>query len=240
MLKIMFVSDHPSFINVPENDETLWRYMDLTRFITLLQSQSLYFSSTSFFPDLWEGEYGLANQLARPKLYGSDSEKISQVLTQSTDYFKQRVFVNCWNQSPYEAVSMWSRYVPLSQGIAISTTWEKLTRNIMAEETIYGAKVQYIDHDSDFIPEGNRLNAFLTKQKYFSDENEVRLLHYKDDGQEINLPGINVRIDLGGLIEGVHLAPGTPAWAYETVSKLCQTYGLETEVFTSVIDKKPR
>src|SRR5688572_17236116 len=44
---------------VPEAESVLWRYMDFTKFVSLLSTKSVYFPSAVCFDDIWEGAKGL-------------------------------------------------------------------------------------------------------------------------------------------------------------------------------------
>jgi hypothetical protein len=47
--------EHPSFKKPRNGDQKIWRYMDFTKFIDLLISDSLYFSRSDKFSDSFEG-----------------------------------------------------------------------------------------------------------------------------------------------------------------------------------------
>jgi hypothetical protein len=49
---------HPNF-QTPPDDVILWRYMNVGRFIDLLESKELYFARLHELDDLWEAPLGL-------------------------------------------------------------------------------------------------------------------------------------------------------------------------------------
>ena len=50
--------EHPSFIDPKEGDSAIiWRYMDFTKFVLLLDKKALFFSCIDNFEDPWEGLY---------------------------------------------------------------------------------------------------------------------------------------------------------------------------------------
>jgi hypothetical protein len=60
--------DHESFQNRPADQESVWRYMDLARFLSLLQTSALHFARADQMSDRWEGSYGELNRQLRPEL----------------------------------------------------------------------------------------------------------------------------------------------------------------------------
>ena len=60
--------EHPSF-TPPCNNAVLWRYMDFTKFISLLDTSSLFFARADKLGDLFEGTYSRVNMALQPILY---------------------------------------------------------------------------------------------------------------------------------------------------------------------------
>ena len=57
--------EHPTFIQ-PENEEIkVWRYMDFTKLVSLIDSRRLYFTRADKFADPFEGSWPKINVLAR-------------------------------------------------------------------------------------------------------------------------------------------------------------------------------
>jgi len=51
--------NHPSFPLTIRRDQKLWRYMDFTKFMSLLETKSLWFNRSDRFDDPFEGTYPL-------------------------------------------------------------------------------------------------------------------------------------------------------------------------------------
>ena len=59
------VEEHPVFI-APENIEIkVWRYMDFTKMISLIDTRRLFFTRADLFSDPFEGSYPKINVEAR-------------------------------------------------------------------------------------------------------------------------------------------------------------------------------
>ena len=60
--------DHPNF-SPPEPGAVLWRYMDFTKFVSLLDTQSLYLARADQLSDPFEGSFPALNVALRPHRY---------------------------------------------------------------------------------------------------------------------------------------------------------------------------
>ena len=60
----------------PDNlDVPVWRYMDFTKFISLLENKGLFFPVIAKLQDPFEGSFARGNEVLRPMVYKSLSEK---------------------------------------------------------------------------------------------------------------------------------------------------------------------
>ena len=58
-------AEHPD-LNPPQDNAVLWRYMDFTKFVSLLDRRALYFSRADKLGDPFEGSLSHINRLTRP------------------------------------------------------------------------------------------------------------------------------------------------------------------------------
>ena len=70
--------EHPAF-SPPSDDAVLWRYMDFTKFVSLLDRSALFFARADKLNDPFEGSVSIINMLgnlisAREKLEMTDEE----------------------------------------------------------------------------------------------------------------------------------------------------------------------
>ncbi|MDR6438766.1 hypothetical protein J2790_003933 [Paenarthrobacter nicotinovorans] len=66
-LAVMFQTDsHMYFADQPDPGSRLWRYMDLPKFLSLLEDSALYFARADQIVDGWEGATGPYNAQMRP------------------------------------------------------------------------------------------------------------------------------------------------------------------------------
>ena len=53
--------EHPCFIQPKNENIKIWRYMDFTKFVSLISSKSVFFCRSDLFEDPFEGSYSKAN-----------------------------------------------------------------------------------------------------------------------------------------------------------------------------------
>lgn len=58
-------SNHPSFIQPKDGSIKIWRYIDFTKLVSMLSTQSLYFTRSDKLGDPFEGSYPKINVLFR-------------------------------------------------------------------------------------------------------------------------------------------------------------------------------
>jgi hypothetical protein len=82
------------------DDAILWRYLDLPKFLHLIQTGKLYFARLTDFEDLYEGYRPIFNYLGRQ----ANPER------QRTDTRRLNVVVNCWCWNEKENAAMWTTF----------------------------------------------------------------------------------------------------------------------------------
>lgn len=241
---------HPVF-EKPENaNAKIWRYMDFTKFVSLLDKSALFFPRADRLPDPFEGSYPKVNVTLRPVVYKDKiPPKALKDLSQFYKLFRKFTAISCWHLNEYESAAMWHLYLKSNEGIAIQSTFNLLKTSLKDENhNIFIGKVRYIDFEKDWMPEGNILHAFVHKRKSFEHEQELRAViqefRYKKNG-DINwdkVPfdeGVYVSVDLNMLIDRVYLAPTSPKWLLELVRSVARKYELGKDVIQSSLDDRP-
>ncbi|MGE6955014.1 hypothetical protein [Staphylococcus capitis] len=214
----------------------LWRYMDLSRFVDLLQSKELHLARADQMQDRWEGVFGPTNAAMRPALYGNDSPALGELFKTMEEHSRTHTFLNCWYASDYESAAMWSIYDRVGRGVAIRTTKERLKRALTGSKPVYGATVEYVDYSNHYVSERNSFHPFLCKRRSFEHEREYRLMttwspQPIDDegniapGSDIPPTGVRESVDLDDLVERVYVSPEAPGWFHGIVHRLVTDYG---------------
>jgi hypothetical protein len=208
-------------------DETLclWHYMNLFKFIDLIQRQAMFFCRLRDLPDKREGTLpdGVLN---RDPYVKSNAEEIAETV-------RDTVLVNCWHACATEDERMWREYVPSGFGVAVRTTLGKLKDSFRCEpHQQYIGLVTYADFSKDLNLNARDIAAALcVKSHTLAHEREVRVLVVSDDDGS---NGGHVPLSLDVLIEEVIVSPDTPAMARSVVERLLTDCGLNIRVSNSV------
>jgi hypothetical protein len=213
---------------------SLWKYLDLAKFIALLQKESLHFCRGDKFADPFEGSYPLSALDA----FESGSSGYS------AEAWKKFVAVTCWHNSDTESDAMWRLYTSNKQGVVIKTTWKKLESAI--EDHAYLKSVEYIDFIKDNAKIHIPSDVFEYKRKAYTHENEVRAIITKypkvgiEDGvplnskpiagEEIPESGVFVELNLTKLIENIVVTPYSEPWFVDIVTSVAEKYGLPSGI----------
>ncbi len=242
--------EHHVFEKPKDKNAKIWRYVDFTKFVSLLDKSALFFARADKLGDPFEGSFPEVNVKLRPELYGGKiPPKILEDLSQLRRRLLRNTVVSCWHLSEYESAAMWKLYIKSDEGITIRSTFKQLTSCFKDEEhDIHVGIVKYIDYEKDWMPEGNTLYPFLHKRKSFKHEQEVRAIiqgfHYwKNGGIDFRKTPFNsgayITVDLDTLIDEIRLAPTCPEWLHEVVRSVTERYGLDKKVLRSDLDKVP-
>ena len=235
--------EHPSF-NPPEPDAILWRYMDFIKFVSLLDTQSLYLARADRLGDPFEGSYPAVNVAARPHIY---PDKMVKQLRAATRYAPKTMFISCWHESAKESAAMWSLYSREYDGIAIQTDFQSLRDSLLGTESIHIGRVAYIDYGVAAINEGNLFDPFLYKRQEFEHEREARAIRWirssSEDSSALDVTnppkGVLHRVDLSILIKSIVVAPYAEDWFAELVRSVAGRYELGDYVTRSSLAGTP-
>lgn len=239
--------EHPAFKSPPD-DAVLWRYMDFTKFVSLLDNGALFFARADKLGDPFEGSYSRMNSEMRPKLYaGEIPEDSLQGWVHFTKEVRRYTLISCWHESLHESAAMWRLYSGEKDGIAIKSLFGSFKKSFTTRENVSIGKVSYVDYERDFIPESNFLFPFLHKRKSFEHEREVRAIVLKipskddtvDISQEFFDIGKYFEVDLSLLIQEVIVAPYAPEWFLELINSVAARYNLDAPVARSSLAVNP-
>ncbi len=218
--------EHAAFEAPDDPDGPIWRFTDLAKFLSLLSRRDLYFHRADLQDDPFEG--------AIWKLYGQDGKRAPRLHGNARRWLDEGVFTNSWHCNDHESMAMWKIYGAESSGIALRSTYNRLTRSFPdAPEAIHIGCVRYIDFDEETEPEDEDWLPFLHKRRAFEYEQELRAVTRAGDEDAI---GVYVPVDLDELVERVVLAPGTPDWVLEVARDLAGRYELDAAVESSEVD----
>ena len=232
--------------------------MDYPKFISLLDKRGLFFVKVRAFDDPYEATMPKCNQT---ESRNEDKDAPSPAIIEAELKRRRRTaLINSWHISDYESAAMWNLYSKRDAGIAIQSTYRRLSKSLDAnnEDTVYIGKVKYIDFDTTWINPDNIYRLFLIKRKSFEHEQELRAIRDlpSDDSEDKmvekglrvghsfigpDLKPINkstltergkyVSINLEVLIEKIYVAPRAPDYFYEGITSVAQKFGIDRRLF---------
>jgi hypothetical protein len=240
-------------------ESRIWRYMNFTKFLSLLETSSLFFTRADRLGDNWEGALTLAEVIHRKKLEKRNKGKLHAWVP---DIIKDTILntaVSCWHMNHEESAGMWKLYVTGGEGIAICSSIrrlkscfkpydgndkkEKIQNCIEKELLVKIGKVKYINFDS---PKAQDIPRILLKRKSFMHEREIRAVvedgsFQRDPGRpsRFTTGGDYVPVDLNMLIDTIFVSPTAQRWYVELVENVIARYGYHFKVKQSSLDKDP-
>ena len=242
-------ADTRQFHNPPPADAILWRYMDFTKFVALLEMKSLFFSRADKLNDPFEGSFPERNIIARhTNLHPELAEVIKSFPSLMSDFWMQLTrftLINCWHENDHESEAMWKLYANANGGLAVKTGFDSFVKSFITEDRIHIGKVQYADYDHDLIPEDDPLSPYLHKRKSFEHENEVRaIVQNVPTGPITKLQddygtGTYYEVNLNLLIQEVVVDPFTPEWFLDLVNLVAKRYDLQAPIVRSRLASTP-
>lgn len=219
--------EHPLFVLPGDKGATVWRYMNFDQFVSLLNTNALWFSRGHVLKQLepYEGRLPLPNtsmdmhSLAKkvfPNINFSP-EQLTQFLQTHRSIqegISYNTLVNCWNLGAHESYAMWKVYGKANNCVAIKSSVSRLVDSFGAytDYDVYIGSIKYIDHRITEIDEGNYWSAWLHKAKFYESEQELRCI-IMDDGdislfsndEPYVLPFHGGQSDIGNLSLGVQV-----------------------------------
>jgi streptogramin lyase len=249
-------SDHPSF-ETPAGPETIWRYIDLAKLVALLDAKALFFARLDTLPDRFEGTLlrqgfeGPALLVGNPQHLPLDQGQLLRLHREALRHFRPRALISCWHLSEVESQAMWELYAPSQNGIAITSTVNRLITSLhhpFVDEdkrlglpggpaaAVYVGRVRYRDYDRDRVLPATALDYLTSKRKSFEHEKELRAVILSNTPV---IAGQSVQCDVETLVESVRVSTLAPSWFRDVVESILKHYGLDRPVLQSDLGKDP-
>jgi len=233
-----------------KNDSMIiWRYLDFTKFVSLLDTEKLFLCRADQLDDPWEGSLSRANLDAREQPDGKYSNIQNDEISDIHKYARYHMFISSWHMNEFESAAMWKLYLKSDEGIAIQSTLGDLKKSLdKSEIEVTIGKVEYIDYKKDLISEKNIVYPFVHKRISFQHENEIRVLKWimppkKEGRNDLSTPnpkfGLNIDIDLNVLINKVYVSPTAPPWFLDLTKSIMKKYDVKKEVIMSDMSVGP-
>jgi hypothetical protein len=252
------------FMEPNEKDVPLWRYMDFTKFVSLLASKGVFFARANRLGDSFEGSLTRAEIEERQEIEGRFRKRqrgislhgLTSVIVREAI---ENTIVSCWHMNEVESMAMWKLYLSATEGIAVRSTFRRFTScfkkcdgrdkgynqdKTERELRTHVGLVRYVDFDAPSLLKD--VPRIMLKRKSFAHEREIRAVaidcsFQSDPGRPTRFPsgGDVVPVNLQRLIHTVFVAPKSPSWFSTLVTDVVRKYGYEFPVRQSDLSRDP-
>jgi hypothetical protein len=251
----------------PPADETvITRYLDLTKFLSLISTSTLFLSRLDLMEDQYEGRItqGSIDKLRRwydyaekegiikhnTKTLEEIAEKNISDLIGFVEYWRKMVLINCWTKFESESYALWKIFAKTDTGVIVKSSVRKLKDALKAEpKKLYLSEIKYYKKEEGVEHIGNLTQYVIHKNIAYQYENEIRLFYNLDAdisihpvkfdwGTQENQGGVSVKVDLDILIDAIILAPDCPRWFEDIIHSVCGMYNINKPVSISELRYK--
>jgi len=248
-------------LNVPlpiQNEQSvIWRFMDFTKFVSVLDKGSLFLcradklddsfegSSTELDFKFWKSNY-LMGKIREGKMGNAMMQQNWQEISDGFATLKKLVNINSWYMKEYESAAMWNLYAQTKEAVAIKSSCKRLRKSLPDCDQLLIGQVKYIDYKKERMEEKCITDRFFYKRKSYEHEEEIRIILLKNLNGELPSTiqavetegGVYVETQIDTLIEKVYVAPNSPDWFRELVKRILKLYGFHKEVIRTSLDDK--
>jgi len=226
-----------------DENQKLWRYMDLSKFVSLIEKNALWMARVDTFRDQHEGQFPDDMRKIIEKAYEKFELSDVTVIKDADDfqdYLRKNTFISCWHKNFDESMVMWEIHGRDTNALAIQTTVEDMRNNIntsnldghslMLKNVIY----KNADEITEILPYEE---CIFIKRPHFSFEWEVRIsldTYSRDNPSKKTPNGYYLPVFINGLIQQILIHPDSPDWFSEVVESITKKY----EVHASVLRGK--
>lgn len=222
-----------------EDNQILWRYMDLPRFVSMLETKGIWLARADTFKDKHEGRIPDEMRAVIENAYDNFEEKDKINVKNADDfqdYLVKNTFISCWHKNFDENMAMWEIYGKDSNAIAVQTTVENI-RNATDPYSLRGHSLimKPVEYKNADEVKGVLLyeECFFRKRRPYRYEEEVRI---SLDTYNIHSPtkdnpyGYTLPSELNLLIEEIIVHPDSADWFFSVVNSICNKYGIKSIV----------
>lgn len=234
-----------------ELNQTIWRYMSLSKYLNLITTHKLFFSRYDKLGDPFEGR---PSDSEIQKWYENNGSKLAARYKLSPSDYKYYYFANCWTKQTEENFLLWKQYESSNMCIAIRSTIQKLCDSFASSKyNIFVGNVRYFEDPDIKKSELLKHSTLLFRKRgYYADEKEVRAVFFDSLFGDISLNsnrhivdapkyfGIGVEINLKTLLEKIVVSPGSKPSFIDDLNDITRKYcGSDFSVSPSSIDELP-
>jgi hypothetical protein len=217
----------------------LWRYMDLAKFVSMLEKKAIWLARADTFGDKHEGRFPDEMLEYINKAYETFDDNDNSPIKDASDfqdYLVKNTFISCWHQNLEENMVMWEIYGKDKNAVAIQTTVAGVTENTNSSNLSgHSLIMKNVEYKNTNEITGVLLyeDCFFRKRRHFSFEKEVRISldTYSRRSPKKHTPyGYELPVFLNGMIQKVIIHPDSPKWFQEVINSIIKKYDLHVSV----------
>lgn len=222
-----------------DQDLKLWRYMDLAKLVSLLETKAVWLARADTFRDKHEGRFPDEMRALTEKAYKSlPSDDPSPVKNAEDfqDYLLKNTFISCWHKNIDENMAMWEIYGRDANAIAVQTTVRRIRDGTDSSDLNgYSLHLKPVVYQRAEDVQGvlPYEDCFFRKRPHFAFEQEVRISldRYSPSAPtKDTLYGHRLRCSIDVLIESIYVHPDSAVWFLDVVNSIATRYPVNTEV----------
>lgn len=241
-------------VNLPKNNEFLWRYFDIHKFLSFLQNRTFRFTRMDQFEDPLEGvplsalttyakdlDQNLVHNLSLSELILDKSlfNKLPVPLQKKLSAIRgihRSTYASCWFYEQRESMAMWNLYSN-SDGVALKAPFGKLRVQLLPATGIpihisafYAGTIDYQDFKRVYVDSRSSKvpKVCLRKDSSFSHEKEFRFV-IRTSSTGDDLVGFDSQpITLRSLGLKVVCHPRMISWKKENIKTILHQAGLSS------------
>lgn len=227
-----------------EDNVALWKYMDVSKFLSFLGTSALWLARSNTLKDKREGSFSIKMKeelnVIYERLKATGKMPSDSSIKNAFDYeqhVKNNSYFTCWHKNADDNMVMWEIYGKSENSVAIKTNSSKLKNSFNLESVMKFSlevaldDVEYLDFEKIASLQDAR-QPFFIKRPHFSFEKEVRLfIKPREHHSNGNSPlGYKIPVDLNVLIEEIYVQPDADQWFFEAIEDVVKKYSLSVPV----------
>lgn len=222
-----------------EKGQSLWRYMDLAKFVSMLEQNALWLARADTFRDRHEGRFPDEMRILIEKAYEgfcTDGESSVKDADDFQDYLLKNAFVSCWHRNSDENMVMWEIYGRDNNAVAVQTTVGSMAKSIDASNLIgHSLKLKRVVYQkADEIPGAIPYeDCFFRKRPHFSFEREVRIsldTYSPSNPSKRTKYGHKLPVHVNTLVEKILVHPDSQDWYLSVIRSIADRYSIDAPV----------
>ena len=224
----------------PNDDDKIWKYMDFTKFVSMLYYKSIHFKRVDKLKDPYDAS--ISSYFVEINATESEIKNIKEHEKEE----RKKLFVNCWHiNNDTDSAALWKVYMKSDEGIAIQTTVKKLVTVLEASNIDLPFDLASVNYNPSELPSVTTTpngtttwsfsvkEALFIKRPCFRYENELRVFVRFDEHKSTGYDWYD--LDINSLIESICVNPEAPNWVFLLVRDLAKSYKIEGKVYKSKI-----